>query len=404
MFSKSTTTHPVTAALLALSLAFTAAACDATGPEAPSAEMGTVQLALTSIGTDGDTYRLAHASLYIAGPTEADVNLDETFAHGPVFEATVDVGEYTISLADGWTLQRHDGEAFVDVAATMTSSNPTNLTVERDATTAMALVFETANAEIEFATGDLQVWLMVMHHDCEPGETVLRSCGANLTGRQFRACGDGWWQDWSECSQRCNQGYCLFMDPETFRQATMTQTVETVGFETYATGSPVPADIFAAVYGDVFSDAVNFVSVGASNQMFPWDSDMPFIGQKGDAVVIHGGEGSGEATLRSSAGAHNSSGFDAIEAIFPSDAFVTAAAIAVEDNEAGFDITVHNQDCDIVSRLPVTASDGTNFIVLGNPDHHSFSPASSIVVTPGASDGSPHGTASWAMTEFSYAY
>ena len=52
---------------------------------------------------------------------------------------------------------------------------------------------------IEFATGDLEVWLAVNHLDCVADEVVTRSCGVNLKGRQSRLCDGGWWQDWSEC-------------------------------------------------------------------------------------------------------------------------------------------------------------------------------------------------------------
>jgi hypothetical protein len=407
MFSKSTTTTTTTrliSCLLALSLAIVASACDNGEHEAPTTQMGSVQMALTAVGSDGDTYRLRNAILHLDGPTSADVELDEAYGDSPLFEARVDAGEYKLSLADGWVLQRKTGDSFEIVAARLLTQIPIHFTVVGNATTSMALVFETVDGEIEFATGDLEVWLAVNHLDCEHGEYVTRSCGANLTGRQFNMCNAGWWQGWSECSARCDRGYCLFKDPATFTAATINKTVETVGFETYATGSPVPADIFAAIYGDVFSDQVNFMSVGASNQMFPWDSDNPFVGQKADAVVIYGGNDSGDATLRSSAGGHNFSGFDAIEAVFPVGAEVYSSSIAVDHNEAGFTISMHNADCEVVAQLPVSSDDGKNFIVLGDPTHRDITPSSSIIVTPSPTDATPHGTAHWAMTEFAYAY
>jgi hypothetical protein len=100
---------------------------------------GTVQMALTAVGTDGDTYRLRNATLDIAGPTSASVALDEAWGDSPVFAARVDVGDYTIALEDGWTLQRHNGETFETVAAQMLSPNPASVGVERDATSVVAL-------------------------------------------------------------------------------------------------------------------------------------------------------------------------------------------------------------------------------------------------------------------------
>jgi hypothetical protein len=408
-------------------VALAANACDSAKSETTTAKTGTVQMALTAVGSDGDTYRLRNAMLHIDGPTTADVELDEAYGDSPLFEARVDTGEYKITLDEGWVLQRHNGESFEVVEARLLTQNPLKFEVKRNATTTMALVFETVDGESEFATGELEVWLAVNHLDCEAGEYVTRSCGANLTGRQFNMCDAGWWQGWSECSARCDRGYCLFKDPATFAAATTDKTVETVGFETYATGSPVPAEIFSAIYGDVFSDQVNFVSIGVSNQMFPWDSDDPFAGQKHDVVVIHGGNDSGEATLRSSAGAHNFSGFDGIEAIFPAttgaddnestpgtprwmpvdtpaEIEVYAMAITVDNNAAGYTIAIHNEDCTVVAELPVSSGDGHSFIILGNAEYRDIVPASSVVITPSASDASPHGTAAWAMTEFAYAY
>ncbi len=391
-----------TAVSVMLALGLTAAACNETEAPAPTSEMGTVQMALTAVGSDGDTYRLRNATIHVNGPTTAAVRVDEAYGDSQVFAATVDVGEYTITLEDGWTLQRRNGEDYQDVAAELVSPNPTPVDVHRNETSVVAVIFETVDAEIEFATGDLEVWLGVEHLDCEHGEYVTRSCGANLVGRQFRMCNEGWWQDWSECSARCDRGYCLFKDPETFASATVNKTTETVGFESYATGSPVPADLFAATAGDIFSDNVSFVSVGASTQMYPAGSDTPFIGQKNENVVTFGGGDSGDASIRSGAGGKNFSGFDALEAIFSSDSPTQAATFTVDHNLNGYRISMHNVDCDVVAELRVFPADGHHFIVLGDANYRGIQPASSIILTPGP-DSSFFGTAAWSLTEFAFA-
>lgn len=394
--------QPFTHAALAACVALSAAACGELEAPTPASEMGTVQLALTATGSDGDTYRLRSATIQITGPTTASVALDEAYADSPVFAATVDVGEYTITLEEGWILQREEGGQFVDVDAELISPNPAPIAVHRDTTSIVAILFETPDAEIEFATGDLEVWLAINHLDCAHGEYVTRSCGANLTGRQFRMCNEGWWQDWSECSKRCDRGYCLFTDPATYASATVDTTVETIGFESYATGSEVPADLFAATHGDIFSNNVSFISVGASNQMFPAESDTPFIGQKHAHVVTYGGDEGGDASIRSSAGGKNYSGFDALEAIFAGDMSVYAATFTVDNNVNGYHIEVHNAECDIVAEFPVSAGDGRHFIVLGDKARPGIEPASSFILSP-TRDGSTFGTSAWSLTEFSYA-
>jgi len=364
---------------------------------------GTVQMALTAVGTDGDTYRLRNAMLDIVGPTSASVSLDEAWADSPVFAARVDVGDYTVALEEGWTLQRHNGQTFETVEAQMLSPNPAAVGVERDATSVVTLQFETVDAEIEFATGDLEVHLNVSHLDCEHGETITRSCGANLTGRQFRTCDAGWWPEWSECSARCDRGFCLFKDTATFRAASVTKVVETVGFEKDADGSPVPADLFAAISGEDCSDDVTFVSVGASNQDFPHGSGTPFLGQVNENIVIYGGDDSGDASIRSSAGGHNFSGFDAIEAIFPTDTPVHAAVFTVDSNEAGYVAKVYGSEGNEVSSIVISSGDGTNFVIIHDPTHDQANTATSIRLTPSPSPQSIHGTHGWSMTEFAFA-
>lgn len=383
-------------------LALSAAAC-ADLQEAPtSPALGTVQMALTATGSDGDSYRIRSATLALAGPTSAKVSLDDAYGDDPVFTARVDAGEYTITLEEGWVLQRDTGSGFVDVEATIVSPNPTVLEVARDEVSIAALIFETVDAEIEFATGELEIWLGVNHRDCAHGEYVTRSCGANLTGRQFRMCHEGWWQDWSECSAHCDRGYCLFKAPETFHSATTDMSVNVIDFSSYASGSLVPKDLFAAIGGDAYSDEVSFMSIGASNQMLPEGSDTPFIGQKYEAVVGFGGDKGDNAGIRSSAGPRNFSGFDAIEAIFPVDTATYVMRFRVDHNVAGFDIEIHNETCEIVGKLPVSAGYGTDFIVIGDPEARGIEPTSSIILSPSPSDAF-FGTEAWTLTEFAFA-
>jgi hypothetical protein len=183
--------------LATIALALAAPACDQ-GGFAPT-DQGVVQMALTAEGSDGAVYRLRNAVLHLEGPTTVAMDLDGAFGHAPVFEAEGPAGEYTVSLVEGWVMQRYDGESVEVIEARLVTANPTQLEVAGHATTHLTLLFETVDDEIEFATGDLEVWLAINHLDCEPGEMVKRSCGVNLIGQQTRLCDGGWWQGWSEC-------------------------------------------------------------------------------------------------------------------------------------------------------------------------------------------------------------
>jgi len=359
-------------------------------------------MALTALGSDGDTYRITNATMQIDGPMSATVSLDEAYGEDAVFAATLDVGSYSITLEEGWVLERDSGEGFEAVHADMVSSNPITVEVQRDEVSVVAIIFESVNAEIEFATGDLEVWLGVNHIECDHGEYITRSCGANLSGRQFRMCNEGWWQEWSECSAHCDQGYCLFSDPATFDTATVDHEVTRLDFKSYASGSLVTQAYMYTLPGHVYSDEVSFASIGASNQMYPEGSDTPFLGQKRDRILGYGGHEWADAGIRSSAGPRNFDGFDAIEAIFMDDAQSYAMSFQVANNPAGFHIEVHNADCDIVASIPVSAGYGTHFIVIGDQEVPGIEPASSVILSPSPSDGF-FGTEAWTLNAFAFA-
>ncbi|MGB0588611.1 MAG: hypothetical protein ACPGU1_02930 [Myxococcota bacterium] len=395
-----------TALLVALSL--TTGACGSDEASIAPGQTGTIQLALTALGSDGETYRLRHGTLTIDGATASYVDLEDVSGDSPIYRATVNVGTYSITLAEGWTLQRQEGDQFIDVAAQLVSPNPTTVTVQPNALSVISIILETVDAEVEFATGDLEVWLAVTHTDCEHGDFITRSCGVNLMGRQFRSCDGGWWLDWSECGTHCDRGYCYFSQPESFTAATVTHIVDTLDFTADAHGSPVNFNFYGAVHGDTFSDRVSFSSVGASNQTFPWHSAAPFIGQIHEDVALHRlSEEGHSAVIGSSAGAHNHAFFDGIKTGFADDIHTHAISMVLQGSEAGYTLSLRDEDSRVIAEVaipPSTVSGAEQRITLiGDPVYHGAKGAAALVITPRPSTSTPLGTTRWSMNEFAFA-
>jgi hypothetical protein len=394
------------ALLLALSMA--AGACGSQDTGSPTGPMGTMQLALTALGSDGATYRLRHGMLSIEGATTSSVDLEDVSGHAPIYRATVNVGTYTVTLAEGWTLQRVEGDRFIDVAAELVSPNPATVDVQPNALSVISIILETVDAEVEFATGDLEVWLAVNHLDCEHGDFITRSCGANLTGRQFRICDSGWWRDWSECGTHCDRGYCHFSHAESFASATVKHAIEGLDFTTDAHGSAVNFNFYGPVHGDTFSHHVSFQSVGASNQTFPWHSTTPFIGQTHEDIALHSfTEAANRAVIGSSAGVHNHAFFDGLKALFAIDIQTHAISMVLQGSETGYTLTLHDQGSQVIAELAIPPSPDAGaeqrITVIGDPVYHGAKGAAAVVITPRTSTSTPLGTTHWSLNEFAFA-
>ena len=151
-----TTMHKTAMTALILATGLLVSGCDGFALEGQSAGFGTIEMALTTVGTDRQTYRLKSTQLVIEPSVVID--LDEAFIQSDRIETRLNAGTYTVSLSDGWELERWDGQGFVPVASIMTSSNPQTVTVRPSETTPVVFNFETQDANVEFATGTLEVW------------------------------------------------------------------------------------------------------------------------------------------------------------------------------------------------------------------------------------------------------
>jgi len=97
MASRSTS---IAAAIAIAGLGVVAAGCEPDGSAPPPDHpAGALSITLTAT-SHGHLYRVRHASFAISGPTTTALD-SEAQPDAAVLDATLDVGDYTITLADG---------------------------------------------------------------------------------------------------------------------------------------------------------------------------------------------------------------------------------------------------------------------------------------------------------------
>ena len=427
------TLSPLETAMMTASMAMMLAitGCDTLYMTQGPSGFGTVELALTSVGTDGETYRLSGSQLLVQGPIVAtdgsdgalqsmgvmaddsastlSFDLDEAFGHSDHIEARLHAGSYVVSLADGWTLERWNGRSFEPVAALLTSPNPMTISVDVNDTTALIFDFETQDANVEFATGTLEVWLEVSQTKCVPGRMVGRSCGTNLIGKQFQVCDAGWWTDWTSCSEGCNGGFCMFTKAADYEDIAIAMTPAHLDFETYSDGQEVTPETNRVTTGGDLSDEVSFKSFGASSQKLPADSDIDYRGQTLQTIVLDGGWTSGDARIRSSAGSENSPGFDGMEITFVGAAQATdilsALQLVLESNNAGYEVELFSAATHLpVSSFEVLPEHGTHLTFSVDATRPSSMAISRVRITPMVDTFEMLETHQWAIMDLSWSY
>ncbi|MGA3123404.1 MAG: hypothetical protein ABSF69_21755 [Polyangiaceae bacterium] len=133
---------------------------------------GTLSVPL-SVTTNGSTYILANASIYIypsfccAGGTVITTGGDGGTAE---FTTTLQTGSWYADLYN-WTLEREDPlGGFDPVVATLTSSNYVPFTIDNGTTTTVTFTFQTDGVTVTTGSGTLNVGIAVNQTDaaCTP--------------------------------------------------------------------------------------------------------------------------------------------------------------------------------------------------------------------------------------------
>lgn len=145
-------------ALTAGTLAVTGCASgagDQGSDEAHEGNVGTVALSLTG-QANGKTYRLRHATFDVTGPTTTTLD-SETDPNGTILAATLATGGYSITLQDGWSLERLDPMGAQTVSAQLGSPNPQSFMIGSGSTARVAFQFVTDGTIVNIGTGTLEV-------------------------------------------------------------------------------------------------------------------------------------------------------------------------------------------------------------------------------------------------------
>ena len=392
---------------LMLAMGFQTTGCDGFALEGERAGFGTIEMALTTVGTDRQTYRLKSTQLVIEPSVVID--LDEAFIQSDRIETRLNAGTYIVSLSDGWELERWDGQEFVPVASIMTSSNPQTVTVRPSETTPVVFNFETQDANVEFATGTLEVWLEVSQTICATGRMVGRSCGNNLLGKQFQVCDAGWWTDWTGCSESCNGGFCMFSGQADYGDLAVAMSPSHLDFEETLDGKSVDPATNRITSGDDLSTEVTFASFGVSSQTLPADSSIPYRGQRLDSIVLDGGWTSGDARIRSSAGSENNAGFDGIEITFEAaangSALLGAVELVLDGNAAGYTVELFSTASHLpVSTFEVEVASGNRITFAADSTRPSAFAVSRVRIAPTVDTFEMLETHEWAIKDLSWSY
>lgn len=196
---------------------------EAAPPVSEQAELLSGSVRLPLVTPTRDQFRLRGASFELRRPgfeltLESDSNPDAT-----ALTAALDAGAYQITLRDGWSLERLDGDAGGPVPAALLTANPLSFEIQNGRVTELVYRFATEGGIVVFGSGELSISVdvvdsapsascsLVNAFGCDTGQTCLFG---GEDGRTFCAV-PGSLPVGAACSaDQCVVGaQCLALDP-----------------------------------------------------------------------------------------------------------------------------------------------------------------------------------------------
>lgn len=118
------------------------------------AAVGTVALNLVGQAPSGAMYRLRHAVITVTGEGTTRIwNTDDTALDQTSLSDNVAIGDYSASVAPGWSLERLEGGTATPVAAALVSKNPASFAVSVHQRTVVSLRFRLATEQLDMGQG-----------------------------------------------------------------------------------------------------------------------------------------------------------------------------------------------------------------------------------------------------------
>lgn len=159
------------------------------GCAASDASLGSMTIHLVGQAPSGTVYRLRHAAISVTGgPTTRIWNTEDDLERTSLSD-DVAVGNYVVSVAPGWSLERLDGSSVTPVIAQLISDNPASFTVAPHQRTTVPLRFHVDGEDIDLAQGyeivvaveetAPQLIVVANSHNFESGSITVYAASAN---------------------------------------------------------------------------------------------------------------------------------------------------------------------------------------------------------------------------------
>jgi len=140
------------------------------------ASVGTLRVALTGVDEGGQTYRLRQATFDISGYSYLDGSSvmssvsSETDVDAEVIAERLLPGSYTVTLADGWHIERQTPDGFQPVAqAILLSSRQQSVGIAENQSSQVYFQFGVDGSLIDFHHGDLVIGITVVRAQAGAG-------------------------------------------------------------------------------------------------------------------------------------------------------------------------------------------------------------------------------------------